>query len=206
VPRTAYGVVRMPRRERGASLCLTERRHDIMRVLVTAASKYGSTAGIAEAIGRRLEEADHLDVDVVPIEEAGDLGAYDAVVLGSGVYAGRWLPHARRFVDEHGRELEARPTWLFSSGPIGDPPKPEGDSAVKIDRIAAKTRSRDHRVFAGKLDKARLRWGDRAIVTAVRSPEGDFRDWQEIADWAQCIAEALGDEPAERAGFRAESR
>jgi len=161
-----------------------------MRVLVTAASKYGATAGIAEAIGRRLED-ESLEVDVVPIEEVDDLGPYDSVVLGSGVYAGHWLKPARRFVAEHAGELASKQTWLFSSGPIGDPPKPEGDAAVKLGDLATKTGAHEHRVFAGKLDKSRMTFADRAIVTAVRSPEGDFRDWKEIAEWAEDIAEAL---------------
>ena len=161
-----------------------------MRVLVTAASRYGATAGIAEAIGRRLEDED-LDVDVVPLEEVDDLAGYDSVVLGSGVYAGHWLGPARRFVDEHASELVSRPTWLFSSGPIGDPPKPEGDAAVKLGEILTKTGATEHRIFAGRLDKSGMTFRDRAIVTAVRSPEGDFREWDEIAEWAGGIAEAL---------------
>jgi menaquinone-dependent protoporphyrinogen oxidase len=161
-----------------------------MRVLVTAASKYGATAGIAEAIGRRLED-EHLDVDVLPIEDVEDVGPYDSVVLGSGVYAGRWLRPARRFADEHASELASKQTWLFSSGPIGDPPKPEGDAAVKLGDLISRTGAHDHRVFAGRLDKSRMMFVDRAVVTAVRSPEGDFRDWEEIAEWAGHIAEAL---------------
>jgi menaquinone-dependent protoporphyrinogen oxidase len=161
-----------------------------MRVLVTAASRYGATAGIAEAIGRRLED-DRFEVDVVPIEEVEGVEGYDTVVLGSGVYAGRWLRPARRFVDEHASELASKETWLFSSGPIGDPPKPEGDAAVKLGDLVTKTGAREHRVFAGKLDKSRMTFADRAIVTAVRSPEGDFRDWEEIAEWADEIAAAL---------------
>ena len=161
-----------------------------MRVLVTAASKYGSTAGIAEAIGRRLEEHE-VYVDVVPVQEVDDISGYDAVVLGSGVYAGRWLKAARRFVDEHESEFEVTPTWLFSSGPIGNPPKPEGDASMKVDAIVRRTVARDHRIFAGKLDRERLTFPDRAIVTAVRSPEGDFRDWPAVAAWADEIARAL---------------
>jgi len=173
----------------GERLCLTK-GGTVMRVLVAAASKYGATAGIAEAIARRLED-EHLDVDVLPIEEVDEVGAYDSVVLGSGVYAGRWLRPARRFAEEHASELAARQTWLFSSGPIGDPPKPEGDSAVKLGDLVSKTGAHEHRVFAGKLDKSRMTFTDRAIVTAVRSPEGDFRDWEAIAEWAEGIAEAL---------------
>lgn len=161
-----------------------------MRVLVTAASRYGATAGIAEAIGRHLED-EHLDVEVVPIEEVGGLRRYNAVVLGSGVYAGRWLKPARRFADDHASELASKATWLFSSGPIGDPPKPEDEDAVRIGDIVESTGAREHRLFAGKLDKSRMTFADRAIVAAVRSPEGDFRDWEEIAEWAHEIAEAL---------------
>jgi menaquinone-dependent protoporphyrinogen oxidase len=161
-----------------------------MRVLVAAASKYGSTVGIAEAIGRRAEDAG-FEVEVMPIEEVGDVAEFDALVLGSGVYAGRWLKPARQLVDDHLDEIASRPTWLFSSGPIGDPAKPDADSAVKLDEIVAKTKAREHRVFAGKLDKGVLRFGDRAIVSAVRSAEGDFRDWDEIAAWADEIVSAL---------------
>ncbi len=161
-----------------------------MRVLVTAASRYGATAGIAEAIGRHLE-AEGLDVDVVPIEDVDNLKRYDAAVLGSGVYAGRWLKPARRFADDHASELASKATWLFSSGPIGDPPKPEDEAAVRIDDIVESTGAREHRLFAGKLDKRRMTFADRAIVAAVRSSEGDFRDWEAIAEWANDIAEAL---------------
>ena len=161
-----------------------------MRVLVSAASRYGATAGIAEAIGRKLED-ESLDVDVVPVEEVVDLDAYDSVVLGSGVYAGRWLKPAREFVDEHASELASKQTWLFSSGPIGDPPKPEGEDAVKVADLVTKTGAHEHRLFAGKLDKSGMAFADRAIVAAVRSPEGDFRDWEEITEWANGIAEAL---------------
>ena len=161
-----------------------------MRVLVTAASKYGATAGIAEAIGRTLED-EGLEVEVVAVEDVGDLGSYDALVLGSGVYVGQWLKSARRFVDDHAGEIAEMPTWIFSSGPIGDPPTPEESSAVKTDEIVEQTAAREHRLFAGKLDKSRLRFGDRAVVTAVRAAEGDFRDWDEIAAWSREIARAV---------------
>jgi menaquinone-dependent protoporphyrinogen oxidase len=166
-----------------------ERRYE-MRVLVAAASRYGGTAGIAEAIARRLED-EHLDVDVVPVEDVEDVAGYDAVVLGSAVYAGRWMKSARHFVDENAAGIVSKQTWLFSSGPVGNPPKPDDEGAVKLGDLLTKTGAHEHRVFAGKLDKSRMTFGDRAVVTAFRSPEGDFRDWEEIAEWAEDIAEAL---------------
>jgi menaquinone-dependent protoporphyrinogen oxidase len=80
--------------------------------------------------------------------------------------------------------------WLFSSGPIGDPPKPEEDP-VDVAGILAATRAREHRVFAGKLVRKQLSFGDKAIAVALRVPEGDFRDWAAIKGWAAEIAAAL---------------
>lgn len=164
-----------------------------MTVLVAAASKYGATAEIAEAIGRALRETG-LAADVRPVEQVGDLSGYTEVVLGSAVYVGRWLEPARRFVEEHADELAARPMWLFSSGPVGDPPKPEPDQAVQIEPLMATTKAHDHRLFAGKIDKSKLGFGERALLLALRVPEGDFRDWAEITEWAKTIAGAIGQE------------
>jgi len=161
-----------------------------MRVLVAAASKYGGTAGIADAIGRALARAG-LEVEVRPMEEVTDVARYGALILGSGVYVGQWLKDARRFVDANSDEIAALPTWLFSSGPLGDPPKPDEETAVNVDEIVTKTGAREHRLFAGVLHKSGLHFGDRAVVTAVRAAEGDFRDWDEIDAWAGSIASAL---------------
>jgi menaquinone-dependent protoporphyrinogen oxidase len=159
-----------------------------MRILVTAATKYGATGEIAQAIGAVLSERG-LDTTVVPPEQVQGLDDYDAVVLGSAVYAGHWLQPARELVDRSSEALAARPVWLFSSGPIGDPPKPEEDS-VDVAEIMGATKAREHRVFAGKLVKRQLSFPDRAIAAALRVPEGDFRDWEEVKGWAAEIADA----------------
>jgi menaquinone-dependent protoporphyrinogen oxidase len=161
-----------------------------MRVLVAVASRHGSTYEIAELIGGTLRDRG-LDVVVAAVEEVDDVAPYDAVVLGSAVYVGKWLEPARRFVDAHATELAARPTWLFSSGPIGTPPKPEGDKAVELGEILASTGAREHRIFAGKLDRGQLGLGERMVVRAVRAEEGDFRELDEVATWAMTIAREL---------------
>jgi hypothetical protein len=85
------------------------------------------------------------------------------------VYAGHWLKPARQLVDRCGSGLAARPVWLFSSGPVGDPPKPEEDP-VDVAEILAATGAREHRVFAGKLARKRLSFPEKAIVSACASP------------------------------------
>jgi menaquinone-dependent protoporphyrinogen oxidase len=151
----------------------------MMQVLVTAATKYGATGEIARAIGDALRDRG-LDCAVVPPEHVEEVDGYDGVVLGSAVYAGHWLKSARKLVDRLGGESAKRPVWLFSSGPIGDPPKPEEDP-VDVAEVLAATGAREHRVLAGKLVRRQLSFPERPIVSALRVPEGDFRDWTESA-------------------------
>ena len=125
-----------------------------MTVLVTAASKHGATREIAEAIARVLDEHG-VSAECVDLDKVGDLGRYEAVVLGSAVYMGQWLKEARSFIDWYAGELAERPTWLFSSGPIvGDPPKPDpADEAAGIHALEA-AHAREHKLFAGKVTRA----------------------------------------------------
>jgi menaquinone-dependent protoporphyrinogen oxidase len=160
-----------------------------MRVLVTAASKHGATAEIAQAIGDQLIKSD-IDAVVMPIGDVGAIEEYDAVVLGSAVYAGQWLPPAKDFVRAHAGEMATRPVWLFSSGPIGDPPKPEDDPVDAAAMVSA-TAAREHVIFAGRLDKAKLGFAEKAITMALRAPYGDYRQWDLIRSWASGIALTL---------------
>jgi menaquinone-dependent protoporphyrinogen oxidase len=93
-------------------------------------------------------------------------------------------------VNRCGTALAERPVWLFSSGPVGDPPKPEEDP-VDVAELVTATGAREHRVFAGRLVRRQLSFPDRAIVSALRVSEGDFRDRTEITRWAASIADTL---------------
>ncbi len=130
------------------------------------------------------------EADVMAADDVKTLDGFDAVVLGSGVYVGHWLASARDLVERLADELVERPVWLFSSGPVGDPPKPEEDPE-EIAELLEITHARAHCTFAGKLDKSVLGLGEKVIVAAVRVPEGDFRPWADVRAWATGIAEAL---------------
>jgi menaquinone-dependent protoporphyrinogen oxidase len=162
-----------------------------MSVLVSAASKHGATAEIAEAITRRLGSLDVPAVCLTP-QEVTSLDTYDAVVLGSGVYAGHWLSPAKAFVERFEDELRQRPVWLFSSGPIGEPAKPE-EPPVDVAALERATGAREHRIFSGRLDRKLLGFAERAMVRAVHATEGDFRDWAAIGDWTVGIASAVSE-------------
>jgi menaquinone-dependent protoporphyrinogen oxidase len=164
-----------------------------MNVLVTAASKHGATAEIAEAIGRVLAGHGHAASVRAP-EEVAHVDEFDAVILGSGVYAGHWLKEAKELIERTQDRLVAIPVWTFSSGPIGDPPKPDEDPVDVADVLSA-VNTTEHKLFSGKLDMDKLGFAERAITKALRAPSGDFRDWDAIERWADEIARAL-DEPA----------
>jgi menaquinone-dependent protoporphyrinogen oxidase len=161
-----------------------------MRVLVAASSKHGATGEIAAEIGGVLQDRG-LDVLVMRLEDVFDVGGFDAFVLGSAVYAGRWTGEARRFVDRHADELAERPIWLFSSGPIGDPPKPAAETSVRLDDAVKRTGAREHRVFTGRLDRRSLGLAERAVVRVVGASDGDYRDWDDVRAWAAAIADEL---------------
>lgn len=160
-----------------------------MNVWVVFASKYGSTREVAEAITEELSRAQ--DVRVRDAAEVKSFDGADAVVLGSAIYAGHWLKPARTLLGERVDELASRPTWLFSVGPIGDPPQPADAGPEGISEAINATRAREHEVFAGKLDHTALSRVERLMVRALRAPEGDFRDWDAIRAWAQGVAAEL---------------
>ncbi len=172
-----------------------------MRILVTYATRHDGTAQIAHVRGSSLREqeagAGTPAVDVRVVDDVDDLEAYNAVLLGSAVYAGRWLHHARDFALSNAETLMSRAVWLFASGPVGEPPGALTESAETA-RLAEAVGARGHRSFAGRLRTSDLTTDERARVRAAHVADGDYRDWSEIRAWAEEIGDALessGQEP-----------
>jgi menaquinone-dependent protoporphyrinogen oxidase len=161
---------------------------DHMNVLVAHASKHGSTREIAEAVAGVLRDAG-LTVDCVAAGEVGELAGYDAVVLGSAVYMGRWQADARHVLRRHAAELAERPLWIFSSGPVGEPqPDEEHSRWLEPRRVVARAERlgvRDHVVFGGRAEP------DSRMERDTPSAYRDRRDWEAIRAWAAAIATEL---------------
>ena len=134
-------------------------------------------------------------VDVEPADRVGDLSSYRAVVLGSGVYVGRWRKEAAKFLKANEAALAGKPVWLFSSGPTG-----EGDPVELVQGwqfpsglqpVADRIQPRDITLFHGSVDVDKLSRLHRWMIGKVDSPVGDYRDWDAITAWAAGIAEAV---------------
>jgi menaquinone-dependent protoporphyrinogen oxidase len=160
-----------------------------MRVLVTAASRHSATSEMAKVIADTLE-ARGIEVVLRRPELVGHLTGYDAVVLGSAIYFGRWLEPVTQLVERTGTQMRAIPVWLFSSGPIGD--LSEGtELSADTESMLHATGAREHRLFGGRLDRDRLSLAERAITRLLRVAESDHRSWADITTWAEGIAASL---------------
>ena len=164
-------------------------------VLVVYGSRLGATRGIAERIGDRLG-AGGLDVTLAAADRIADLPKADAYVIGSGVYGQHWMKEAAELVRRNKPALAAKPIWLFSSGPVGQwATAPDPIEPHEIAGFRRAIRPRDHRIFAGAIDRGVLAGSDLSsvekFVTRRFIPDGDFRDWAAIDAWADGIAREL---------------
>lgn len=170
-----------------------------MKILVAYASAHGSTAEVAAGIGRMLAER-MLDVEVLNIKDVRTVAGYDALVLGSAVHKGTWLPEVTSFLRAFSPVLGKTPVyfWLSCIRVL----EQYGEQHVKEFYInydlLGKLNVQDVAVFPGKLDLANTDWEERWALAARYdgatwpvSFDGDFRDWVKIYAWAKQVSEWL---------------
>ncbi len=161
-----------------------------MKLLIVYASKYGSTAEIAEIIGKELQKRSH-QVTVAAVDQVdavGSLEAFDGFVIGSAVYAGSWLKKAAAFLRANKSLLASRPVWLFSSGPTGQgDPNEIMDGWLfpeNLESLRNQIKPQDIIFLHGKIDPEQLNPAERMIIKSVKATVGDYRDWLVIRGWA----------------------
>ena len=165
-----------------------------MRVLIGYASRFGSTRDIANRIAGAVR-ADSTDVDLRSVDEISDFDRYDAVVFGSGVYDGSWMPEATDLMRRHAAALARKPVWLFSVGSFGDRHPIVGGLIKKepkeISEFEQTLHPREYRVFAGVIDLDHWpAWG-RLLFKALGGHAGDNRQWSDIDSWAEEISREI---------------
>ena len=162
------------------------------KILVAYATKAGSTGEVAEAIGKALC-AGGSAVDVKPVKEVDDIDSYRAVVVGSAIRVGRWLPEAIRFVEANAGTLATMPVAYFQlSGFLqDDTPEKRQEAAAYLAPVRALVEPVSEGLFAGKIEYSTLSFFDRTIAKLVGSAEGDWRDWEAIRTWATALRPTL---------------
>ncbi|MFD7477372.1 flavodoxin domain-containing protein [Streptomyces sp. NPDC059837] len=159
------------------------------KVLVAYGTTNGSTARIAETIAEVLRKGG-VPAEAVPAHSVTDVESYDAVVVGGGLYGGRWHKDARRFVRRHGRVLAGRPLWFFSSGPLdASATEKEIPPVPGVRRVMTRLGARAHVTFGGCLEEGAKGFVARKIVSSGKG--GDYRDFGQIEVWAMDIGTEL---------------
>ncbi|MEV3860633.1 flavodoxin domain-containing protein [Streptomyces sp. NPDC050095] len=161
------------------------------KVLVAYATKNWSTAEIARTITQVLNK-NGVEAEMLLVTDVVDVQSYQAVILGSPLYEGRWLKEAHRFLKHHGAALRIRPLWLFSSGPLDDSADNGSVPPVSgVQRALIRLNAREHITFGGCLRDDARGWVAQTLISSGR--RGDFRNFTQISDWAGRIATTLLD-------------
>jgi menaquinone-dependent protoporphyrinogen oxidase len=168
------------------------------KILITYASRSGSTAEIAEAIAERLSQCG-TQVEVLPMQEVKDLSAYWAVIAGSPIRNSKWLPEAMQFVETHRSVLSQKPFATFTVSitlAMSNSDQYRKVVAGWIQPVRAQVRPVSEGLFAGRLDFNRLpfNWDTlklRAVVALGIFPKEDRRDWKAVSQWADGIHSLL---------------
>ncbi|PKN87224.1 MAG: flavodoxin [Chloroflexi bacterium HGW-Chloroflexi-8] len=168
------------------------------KILVTYASQSGSTAGIAEAIGKSLSDGG-AQVDVVPMNKVQDLSTYSAVIAGSAIQGQKWLPEAMQFMRDHQSELSRKPFASFMSCiTLSMKNADQYRDGLKewMSPVRAMVRPVSEGYFAGTLEFSKIPFSFNTL--AMRIPvlmgiwkEGDHRDWNAIRNWAEGLRPLL---------------
>ncbi len=158
------------------------------RILVAYATKAGTTAEIAARIGETISQKNQT-VDVLPISRVKDLSGYSAVVIGSAIRMGSVLPEVKSFVEKNQAALGQKPFSMFVAGMTLNEDTEANRTAVSayLDPIRAVVKPASEGLFAGVMDPQKVSFLDRLIIKALKTPLGDFRDWDKINAWAESI-------------------
>ena len=159
------------------------------KILVAYASKYGSTGGVADAIGKELCSKD-VAVDVVLIKNANNISSYQGVIIGSPIYMGKWMSEAVDFIKKNKDTLCKVPIAYFLVCMTLSQPTEKKRAEVlsymdPILKAVPEIKPVGIGTFAGAMDYNNLSWINKKILKSKGTPEGDFRDWNDIRAWAR---------------------
>jgi menaquinone-dependent protoporphyrinogen oxidase len=152
------------------------------KILVVYCSQAGSTAEIAQFIGKEIS-AKGWNSDVKNVNEVTNPAQYNAIIIGSPIYAGKWKKEATDFIQTNQSLLQQKHVAYFAVGMFfADPAKKaETSNYLQRERALVKPLSEGH--FMGRLDYSKLNFFSRTICKMIKAKQGDFRNWAAIKTW-----------------------
>ncbi|HUW70346.1 MAG TPA: flavodoxin domain-containing protein [bacterium] len=160
-------------------------------VLIGYWTKTGTTGEYAEILGQAISAAGH-KVDVKPLAEIIDPGDYDAVVLGAPINGMRPVPELTAFIATCARELDGKPTALFTvSYMYGKAARGFNKAIEKGTARAAKAMGAEtSMIFPGRV-AANLPGPVRFLFGVSKDMPLDRRDPAAMKAWASTVAAIL---------------
>jgi menaquinone-dependent protoporphyrinogen oxidase len=178
-------------------------RAEARKALVLYGTRAGSTAEVADVIGKTLSQSGWR-VDVESAEAAGSPGGYQAVVVGSAIRRGSVLPEVQGYVKARRAELTRVPVAYFvvCMTVREDTAERRAKASAFLDPLRAEVEPIEVGLFAGKVDYSKLSGVTKLMAKAHHMPEGDFRDWTAIAAWVQRLTLRLPEPSESRVSHR----
>lgn len=176
---------------------------DAKRILIAYDTIHGSTAEVADHIGKVLC-ARGFTVDARSVGNVSSLKDYDAVIIGSAIYEFNWLPDARKFVRNYYSALSSKPVAVFIVCSAMYQDTPESRDAVQkafvsplLNRYPAISPIAIG-LFGGAVDFNTNRYNlfEKFVLRILGRVLGftdsaDWRDWDYISDWAQEVGDLV---------------
>ena len=163
------------------------------KILVAYASESGTTAEVAEAIGKVLCQEGNT-VDTKRVKNVNDLNGYDAVIIGSSIQYDRWMPEAAELVKANQKILQQLPVAYFFTCLVLHKLNTKGDLKAKkysdkLQALVPQVKPVSIGGFVGVLDYSKMGFFSRLLMKVILFnkgvKEGDYRDWDAIRAWAK---------------------
>lgn len=171
-------------------------------LLVVYGSMMGATGGQAAWVAEAAEQRGYR-VQLATVETAPSPETFDAVVIGSAIRAGAWLPEVVDWTGAHAEVIAARPHHLFQGsmtcaglleGNAGTPLSPEQSAELRRDcdslfTAAPALSETEVAFFPGRLEFSRLtpllRVGYPFVAGSLMA--GDYRNRADVDRWANTV-------------------
>ena len=157
------------------------------KVLVAYATRAGSTAEVADSIGRAMAACSAV-VDVKPARDVTDISAYQMVVLGSAVHAGQLMPEVKAIVRKHKAALQQKQVagFVVCLAAKDTTAAARKSAAGYLEPVRKELKLVSEAAFAGRMDYLKLSpLGRFFLKNVIKAPEGDYRNWPAIKAWAE---------------------
>jgi menaquinone-dependent protoporphyrinogen oxidase len=192
-------IIRPPLEEDVIETSCGDNNTDGKKILVVYDTEHGSTSTIAKTISDVLcEQGAQIELLLASNAVAEDLSAYDAVIVGSPIYYGPWLPGIMSFLNQNKDILSGMPVAYFVvSTTIKEDTLEEQETVRRVfvepvlEKIPEIQPVDNIGLFGGTFKFKELYPIEWLLMKLFKFPEGDWRDFDKVSAWAEEVIDLL---------------